>query len=70
MTRDTDLGEEVLVEASSCCYLGPCDACFAFLITKTLKRLPRICTYICAAISLALIAFIIALIVMTSKNLW
>lgn len=74
LSRTTlDLGlddDEISQITRDFCVFGPCDAVLFFIISRTFKRLPKICTYICAVIALAGLAFIIAIIIMVSKNLW
>ena len=70
LTRQFELEDDVEEVASTFCLFGPCDYVLDLIMTRTLKRLPRICTYICAVIALAGLAFIIAIIVMAAKDLW
>ena len=70
-TLDLGLGDDEVSQITrDCCFFGPCDAVLMLIFIRTFKRLPKICTYICAAITLAGLAFIIAVIFWASRNLW
>ncbi|TET29874.1 MAG: hypothetical protein E3J70_05910 [Candidatus Heimdallarchaeota archaeon] len=69
-TLDFGLDDEIREITHDCCFFRPCDTVLFFIISRTFNRLPKICTYICLAITLAYLAIIIAVIVWASRNLW